>query len=180
MKRSRNAITVFNWILPGFLLLTLFVQANGQGIGRGMGGESKRIEGRAKFMPIPYVNYDRALGFTAGAVPMLMFNPVEKDTLSPSSLIGAVGSYSANKTWFLMGFGLFFLDGDNWRITTAGGIGTVHFQFYLDHPLGGWIPYQSEADFFIFKVDRRSNPHYPREGHFSNAGFHTFPEFFGN
>jgi hypothetical protein len=121
---------------------------------QGLGGNS-RIEGKMKFMPVPYINYDRSFGFTAGAVPMLMFNPSEKDTISPSSLVGGVGTYSSNKTWFLMGFGMFFLDEDNWRITTAGGVGVVNFQFYLDIPAGGWIPYQSEADFFMLRVERR-------------------------
>ena len=106
-------------------------------------------------MPIPYVNYDRSMGFSLGAVPMLMFNPSQKDTISPSSIIGGVGTYSTNKTWFLMGFGKFYLGEDNWRITTAGGIGTVNFQFYLDNPIGTWIPYQSEASFFMFKLERR-------------------------
>jgi hypothetical protein len=123
--------------------------------GQGLGGGSSRIEGKYKFMPIPYLNYDRSMGFTMGAVPLLMFNPSEKDTISPSSLIGSVGIWSTNKTWFLMGFGMFFLDEDNWRITTAGGIGVMNFQFYLDIPVGGWIPYQSEVNFFMFKVERR-------------------------
>lgn len=130
--------------------LTLSGQMGGMG-----GGESSRIEGKAKFMPLPYINYDRSLGFTVGAIPLLMLNPTEKDTISPSSVIGGVGTYSTNKTWFLMGFGMFFLAEDNWRITTAGGIGVMNFQFYLDNPLGGWIPYKSEANFFMFKVERR-------------------------
>jgi outer membrane protein assembly factor BamA len=124
----------------------------GQGIGSGGG---KRIDGKYKFMPIPYMNYDRSLGFSMGAVPMLMFNPSDKDTISPSSLIGGVGFWTTNKTWFLMGFGMFYLGEDNWRITTAGGLGSVNFQFYLDNPIGGWIPYQSEADFFMLKLERR-------------------------
>ena len=133
-------------------LLCKTVIISGQGFGS---GGSKRIDGRAKFMPIPYINYDRSLGFSLGAIPMLMFNPSEKDTISPSSLIGGVGVWTTNKTWFLMGFGIFYLAEDNWRITTAGGIGTINFQFYLDIPIGGWIPYQSEADFFMLKVKRR-------------------------
>jgi len=124
------------------------------GQGMGLGGNS-RIEGKAKFMPIPFVNYDRSMGFSIGAVPMLMFNPTEKDTISPSSLIGGVGFWTTNKSWFLMGFGKFYLGKDNWRISTAGGIGTVNYQFYLESPISGWIPYQSEADFVMVKLERR-------------------------
>lgn len=136
------------------LLFLLFnpVQLLAQGF---VGGGNSRIEGKTKFMPIPYMNYDRSMGFALGAIPMLMFNPTEKDTISPSSLIGGLGFYTTNKTWFLMGFGMFYLAEDTWRITTAGGVGTVNYQFYLDHPGGGWIPYESEADFFMVKVERR-------------------------
>jgi outer membrane protein assembly factor BamA len=123
-----------------------------QGIGS---GGSKRIEGKSKFMPIPYVNYDRSLGFSMGAVPLLMFNPSQKDTISPSSLIGGVGFWTTNRSWFAMGFGMFYLNEDRWRITTAGGIGNVNFQFYLDSPISIWIPYKSEADFFMLKVERQ-------------------------
>jgi outer membrane protein assembly factor BamA len=120
-----------------------------------LGGENGRIDGKAKFMPIPYLNYDRSLGFSLGAVPLVMFNPVAKDTISPSSVVGGVGFYSTNKSWFTMGFGMFFLDEDNWRITTAGGIGNVNFQFYMDELVGEWIPYNSEATFFMLKVERK-------------------------
>lgn len=138
-------------ILFTISILLLQVRAYGQ-FGA---GDSKRIDGRAKFIPLPYVNYDRSLGFTVGAVPMLMFNPVEKDTISPSSLIGGVGIWSTSKTWFVMGFGMFYFNEDRWRITTAGGLGTINFQFYLDNPIGGWIPYQSEATFAMLKVERK-------------------------
>jgi len=42
---------------------------------------------------------------------------------------------------------MFYLNEDRSRVTLAGGFGTVHFQFYLDNPIGGWIPYQREASF---------------------------------
>ncbi len=145
-RRSLLLCLVFLSLLFNPSMLT------GQGIGS---GGSKRIDGKYKFMPIPYLNYDRSMGFSIGAVPMLMFNPSEKDTISPSSLIGGVGLWTTNKTWFLMGFGMFYLDEDRWRITTAGGIGTVNYQFYLDDPIGIWIPYKSEADFVAVKVERK-------------------------
>lgn len=106
-------------------------------------------------MPVPYLNYDRSLGFMFGAVPMVMFNPVKKDTVSPSSLLGGVGMYTTNKTWFAMGFGIFHFGKDNWKVTSAGGRGTVHFQFFLDFLSGIWIPYQAEATFAMVRVERR-------------------------
>jgi hypothetical protein len=141
---------VLSFILICLVLGTASMRAQGPGV-----GGNKRIEGKFKYMPIPYVNYDRSLGFSVGAVPLLMFNPSEKDTFSPSSLIGGLGFWTSNKTWFLMGFGMFYLDEDRWRITTAGGTGAVNYQFYLGGIINSWIPYESEADFFMLKVERR-------------------------
>ena len=73
-------------------------------------GESDRIEGKFKFIPLPYVDYNSAEGFTVGAIPMAMFNLSEKDTISPSSTIGLLGMYSENKTWYVMTFGTFYLN----------------------------------------------------------------------
>ena len=71
-----------------FILLVLLcvpLLVSGQGLGGGLGGESGRIEGKYKFMPLPYLNYDRSLDYTLGAIPVLMFNPSEKDTISGPS-----------------------------------------------------------------------------------------------
>ena len=137
-------------LLSNILLIT--ASSFGQ-LGGGLG--NSRIEGRTKFLPLPYVNYDRSIEFSIGAIPILMFNPSEKDTLSPSSLVGGMGMYTTNGTWFFMGFGAFYLDEDNWRIKTAGGMGSVNYQFYLDNIVSGWIPYNTEAAFWILKVQRR-------------------------
>jgi outer membrane protein assembly factor BamA len=142
-------------LAPLISLLLLLALSNGI-YGQGaIGGGGNRIEGKAKFMPIPYINYDRSIEFTFGAVPMLMFNPVEQDTISPSSIIGAVGIYTTNKTWFLMGFGSFYFNEDKWRITAAGGRGTINFQFYLDNPINAWLPYRTKADFAMLQINRK-------------------------
>ncbi len=148
-----------NQILLRFLIIGLitsfYLPLYGQLSGGGMGGGSSRIEGKTKFLPLPYVNYDRSIGFSIGAIPMLMFNLSEKDTISPSSIVGGFGMYTTNGSWFAMGFGAFFLDEDNWRIKTAGGLGSINFQFYLDNIVQGWIPYNTEAAFWVVKGQRR-------------------------
>ena len=134
------------------LLFCLSSPTLGQGFGA---GGSSRIEGKTKFLPIPYLNYDRSLGFSIGALPMLMFNPVDKDTISPSSIVGGLGVYTTNDTWFAMGFGKFYFFEDRWRFTSAGGLGSVNFQFYLDNPINGWIPYNTQVDFFLIQAERK-------------------------
>ena len=148
-SKTRNLILFicfFLILVPGF----------SQGLpGGGVGGGGNRIEGKVKFMPIPYINYDRSIGLTLGALPMLMFNPVDRDTLSPSSVAGAMGMWTTNGTWFGVAFTKLHLKEDNWRLTAAGGLGAINFQFYLDNPVDMWIPYTTEANFLVFKAERR-------------------------
>lgn len=130
MSTRLHPALLLRFILPLLLFAPLMV--SGQGLGGGMGGESGRIEGRSKLMPLPYMNYDRSLGFTLGAIPLLMFNPSEKDSISPSSLGGAVGTWSTSKTWFVMDFGIFFLDQDNGRLLPGVGTG-IRFRAFPEN-----------------------------------------------
>lgn len=143
-------------ILGLTLLLCSSAVLHSQGIpSGGGGGGSDRIEGKVKFLPIPYVNYDRAIGYSIGALPMLMFNPSQKDTLSPSSVAGAFGMYAENKTWFVMGFTKLFLKEDKWRVAFAGGTGEINYQFHISSPIDIWIPYNAEANFLYIGGERK-------------------------
>lgn len=121
-------------------------------------GGSDRIEGKSKFVPLPYVNYDRAFGFSVGAIPLMMFNPSTKDTISPSSLAGVIGSYSENETWFLIGFGKLYLKEDTWRVLYAGGVGDFNYQFFVGQPINQWIGYQTNLGFAFLEVKRKIVP----------------------
>jgi len=142
------------WVCMLALLLFPSI-GSGQGVPGGSGGETDRIEGRYKIIPLPFINYNRSIGLSLGALPMVMFNPVERDTLSPSSVAGLLGLYSTNKTWFVLGFARVHLDEDKWRLTAAGGLGSVNFQFYLDNPINVWVPYNTRGDFVYAKAERR-------------------------
>jgi hypothetical protein len=155
MNSKSKALACFRYF---YVLLFLFtsVLSYSQGLpGSGVGGGGNRIDGKYKFMPIPYINYDRSFGVTVGAIPMLMFNPIDKDTVSPSSIVGALGMYTTNGSWFGMGFGSFHFKEDKWRVTAAGGLGVVNFQFYIDNPINSWIPYNTEATFIFSQVQRQ-------------------------
>lgn len=78
-------------ILISILILLFSNLTIAQGTGESNNG---RIENDFKFLPIPYINYNRSIGFQLGAVPMAQFNPVSKDTLSPSSIAGLFGMQS--------------------------------------------------------------------------------------
>jgi len=114
-----------------------------------------RIEDDFKFLPIPYINYNRSIGFQIGAAPMLQFNPIRSDTLSPSSIAGLFGMYSENKAYFAMAMAKLYFDEDNWRFLTAGGLGSVNFQFYIDLPIDMWVPYNTKMKLFYIEAQRR-------------------------
>jgi hypothetical protein len=119
------------------------------------GGSGERIEGKFKFIPLPYFNYDVGVGVSVGALPMAMFNLSEKDTISPSSIAGLGGMYSENGSWFGFGFARLYLKEDNWRITAAGGLGQRNFQFYIDNPISSWFPYTTQGDFAYIGLQRK-------------------------
>ena len=157
MDTTRNSCP-FNFAIISlfsfFILWTLPV--TGQNLKESSSENSTdRIEGNIKFLPIPYINYDRSLGYQIGAAPAILFNPEKKDTLSPSSMAGVMGIYSENKTWFAMAFLNMHLNEDNWRFTAAGGLGSYHFQFFLDTPINSWIPYNTKLDFIFAQIQRR-------------------------
>lgn len=111
-------------------------------------------------MPIPYVNYDRTLGFSGGFVPIAMYNLNPKDTISPSSISGGFGMYTSNKSWFVMQFNKFYFKEDKYRAVLVGGIGDFNSQFYLDLPIfNDFIGYSTALNFFKIELQRRIIPH---------------------
>lgn len=141
-----------------FIVASIGFQISGYSQGfpsGGGGGESDRIDGKFKFIPLPYIDYNTSIGFSVGAIPMGMFNLSEKDTISPSSIAGLMGMYAENETWFAMGFGMFYINEDRWRIMTAFGTGDIRYQFYLNSPFNKWIPYNTGANFAYISVQRK-------------------------
>ena len=108
-----------------------------------------------QLIPVPYLSYDRTLGFSFGAVPMAMYRLNKRDTISERSLSGIVGFYTTNKSWFGMAFTRLNFGQGNWRTVAAYGIGNYNFQFYLAGPIGTFIPYTTGAQFLIVSVQRR-------------------------
>lgn len=143
---------ILNSIIPIILFLFVWQFSAAQGIG----GGAERSDKDFSFLPLPYINYDRSIGFTAGLLPLAMYNLSKKDTISPSSISGGLGIYSSSKTWFAMLFNKFYLDEDRYRIMLAGGRGNINFQFYIDLPVSpGYIDYNTKLDFIKAEVQRK-------------------------
>lgn len=127
-----------------------------QGMPSTDGGSEKRSDENFKFMPIPYIDYNRSLGFTIGAVPIAMYNLSKKDTISPSSISGAIGMYTTTQSWFVVQFNRFYFKEDQYRATLVGGQGNINFQFFLDMPFSpGYIDYNTGATFFMVELQRK-------------------------
>lgn len=138
-------------------ILTFFsITAFAQFPGGGGGGGDTRIDSGFSFVPVPYVNYSRSLGFGIGFLPMGMYNVNPKDTISPSSISGLLGMYTTNGTWFGMGFTQLYLKQDKYRVTTAFGLGNINFQFYSDNDFSpGFVDYSTAAVFAYLGVQRK-------------------------
>lgn len=112
------------------------------------------------FMPIPYINYDRTLGFSGGFLPMAMYNLSRKDTISPSSISGGFGMYTTNKSWFVLQFNKFYFHEDRYRAIFAAGTGDFNSQFYLELPgFDDFIKYSTAMSFVKVELQRRVIPH---------------------
>lgn len=122
---------------------------------QGLGEESDRIKKDFKFIPLPYADYDISSGYTVGFIPMTMFNPSKKDTISPSSIAGLFGMYSQNKSKFFMGFGMLYLKEDNYRVLFAGGLGDFNYQAYVNSPFSRWFNYNTGVDFFYISAQKK-------------------------
>ncbi|MEJ2504180.1 MAG: BamA/TamA family outer membrane protein, partial [Gemmatimonadota bacterium] len=121
----------------------------------GGSGGGNRIEGRAKFLPLPYVGYNRTLGWAVGALPGVLFNPFTADTISPSSFAGAAAIYTGSESWAVGGFVRLYLAEDRWRVSAVGMSGSANLQFYLELPLDVWVDYTTVADVARVIVERR-------------------------
>jgi outer membrane protein assembly factor BamA len=108
------------------------------------------------FLPVPTFDYNRSLGFQAGAIIMYFNKFGENDTLSPPSTSGIKGFYTTNKSWSALAFQRLFFKNDNYRLTWALGTGDVNFQFYTeDIPGGSFIDYTTTRSFFALTFTRR-------------------------
>ena len=110
----------------------------------------------AKFAPVPYINYDRTLEFTFGALPMVMYNLSEKDTISPQSITGGLLMYATNKSWFGMIFNKTYFNEDKYRAALAGGLGVTYYQFFMSEPFNlGYIDYNVDIIFLFAELQRK-------------------------
>lgn len=124
----------------------------------GLASESEEKSDTTKkvsFVPIPYLNYNRTGGFEFGAIPMAMYKINALDTISPPSMSGMVGMYSTEKNWVGIAFQRLYFKQDTWRAVVAGGFSYTGFQFFIDEVGATPINYNTAANFFVLKLQRK-------------------------
>lgn len=89
-------------------------------------------EKKVDFSVMPFLSYNRNLKFMIGAIPMAMYRPNPKDTLSPKSLSGVAAVYTTNNSYFFSFFNKIYLNEDRWRLTGFVMAGDQNSQFYMD------------------------------------------------
>jgi hypothetical protein len=113
-----------------------------------------------QFIPIPYLSYNRSVGFTYGLLPIAMYKVNKKDTISPASISGLYAIGTTNDTWLVGGFQRLYVREDKWRFTGAFGVGELNFQFLLDGWISAYIPYTTSFDFAYIDIQRRISDHW--------------------
>jgi outer membrane protein assembly factor BamA len=85
-----------------------------------------------------------------------MYKMNQADTISPKSLSGVVGIYSTSGTWVGMIFSKMYFNEDRYRVTLAGGLMSINFQYYLEDPYySGYINYNTGVDGIFAEIQRR-------------------------
>ena len=113
-----------------FSLTFIFHSANAQTNKR----DSVLNEKRVDFAFIPIVSYNRSFGAQIGFMANAYFKINKEDNISPPSMIGTMGTYFYNKTYFAGVFNKNYFVDNKWRTMSALFMGNINFQTYLEIP----------------------------------------------
>ncbi len=145
------------FILIALIQITNLLSAQLGGMGGSMEMDSTK---KLKIAAIPLFNYNRSIGFMAGALGMGFYRVSPDDTISPPSVTGMMALYTSNKTWAAFAFQQFYFKEDTWRATIATGVADANFQIFVDllPPEGGFIGYNTSVLFVYLKGQRAIIP----------------------
>ena len=120
--------------------------------------EESKPQKKVNFAGVPVVNYSNATGFSLGAMGQAFYKISKKDSISPVSSSGIFAMYTTNGTWFGALFQRLYINKDRWRILAAVGSGNINYQYFQEIPVfgtGGFIGYNTQANFAMLKVERK-------------------------
>ncbi len=94
-------------------------------------GDQENSIDNVNFSAMPFLSYNRNLGFMMGAIPMVMYRFNRTDELSPKSISGLTGIYTTNGSYVFGVFNKFYFKQDNWRGTLFFMNGDLSSQFFF-------------------------------------------------
>ena len=100
------------------------------------------------FAVIPIVSYNKSFGGQVGVMANMYYNLNKNDTISPVSVVGLMGTYFYNGTYFAGVFATNYFNEDRWRTKIMFFNGNIEFQTYINYP-DIFVPYFEEDGFFM-------------------------------
>ena len=120
--------------------------------------KQKKKKRKLDLAGIPIISYNTSYGAIIGVNTMLFFDVNPRDTISHASVVGLGGGFSQNRSLFAASFCQLYLKENKWRVSAAGGIGSINFQ-YFESPVaagdGEFVDFTAVNSFLVFKVLRR-------------------------
>lgn len=146
------------------LLLPFFVH--------GQDSDSMKVEKRVNFAVIPIVSYNKSFGTQLGVMANMFYDIKKDDLISPASILGFMGSYFANGTYFAGIFSKNYFNEDKWRTSLLVFMGNINFQTHLsfegidfpffikEPPSGVFIDYNTKFNYFEIEGERQIFRHF--------------------
>ncbi len=131
--------------------------------------EEKNEEKKVNFAFIPIVSYNKSFGAQVGLMSNIYYNINKNDTISPPSVVGLMGTYFINGTYFAGMFAKNYFNEDKWRTNIMYFNGNIEFQTfinfsenilpYLDED-GVFLDYNTKFNFLLLEGQRKVFNHF--------------------
>jgi len=110
--------------------------------------EKKKEDKNVNFAFIPIISYNNSFGMQVGLMSNMYYNLSKKDTISPVSVVGLMGTYFMNGTYFTGLFVKNYFNEDKWRTNIMLFNGNIEFQTFINYP-ESILPYLDEDGLFL-------------------------------
>jgi len=110
--------------------------------------QKKKTVKKVNFAFIPIVSYNNSFGGQVGLMSNMYYDINEKDTISPVSVVGLMGTYFMNGTYFAGMFAKNYFNEDKWRTNIMYFNGNIEFQTFINFP-ESILPYVDEEGAFL-------------------------------
>jgi len=131
--------------------------------------EKQVKEKKVNFAFIPIVSYNNSFGAQLGLMSNMYYNISQKDTISPASVVGLMGTYFINGTYFAGVFAKNYFNEDKWRTNIIFFNGNIEFQTYINYPEmilsyvdedGVFLDYNTKFNFILLEGQRKIFNHF--------------------